>query len=73
MCTGDNLDTATAISKNAGIVKPEEVNDKSCMTGKQFREAVGGLKQIQDPKNHDDPNKLIDQVTDMHEFIKIKR
>jgi P-type E1-E2 ATPase len=25
MCTGDNLDTAIAISRNAGIVNPEEV------------------------------------------------
>jgi len=25
MCTGDNIDTATAISKNAGIVTEEDV------------------------------------------------
>jgi len=36
MCTGDNIDTATAISKNAGIVNEEEIanNEFACMTGK---------------------------------------
>ena len=40
MCTGDNIDTATAISINAGIVKREEIDADdnsrkySCMTGK---------------------------------------
>ena len=50
MCTGDNIDTAIAISKKAGIVDEEAVNrgtveekNYSCMTGKQFREIVGGL------------------------------
>lgn len=43
MCTGDNKDTAVAISKNAGIVSKEEAeaNEYSCMTGKEFREEVG--------------------------------
>jgi magnesium-transporting ATPase (P-type) len=27
MCTGDNLDTAVAISKNAGIVTQKEIDD----------------------------------------------
>jgi magnesium-transporting ATPase (P-type) len=54
MCTGDNIDTATAISKNAGIVSEEDVKDKSkkyvCMTGKDFREEVGAeLIEIDDP------------------------
>lgn len=45
MCTGDNIDTAKAISKNAGIVTEEELqrNEFAAMTGKQFREAVKGL------------------------------
>jgi len=44
MCTGDNIDTAIAISKNAGIVTEEECKGEfACMTGKQFREKVGGL------------------------------
>jgi len=35
MCTGDNIDTAKAISLNAGIVKEEELNGEfTCMTGK---------------------------------------
>ena len=52
MCTGDNIDTATAISINAGIVTREEIEANedskkySCMTGKEFRTAVGGLKPI---------------------------
>lgn len=36
MCTGDNIDTATAISKNAGIVTDEDIakhKEYSCMTG----------------------------------------
>jgi P-type E1-E2 ATPase len=44
MCTGDNIDTAIAISKNAGILQPgTEIGQYTCMTGKQFRETVGGL------------------------------
>jgi len=55
MCTGDNIDTATAISLNAGIITQEEIDRDeeskkySCMTGKDFRDAVGGLVQMQDP------------------------
>jgi Ca2+ transporting ATPase len=40
MCTGDNLDTATAISKNAGIITQAEIDaqpDLSRMEGKTFR------------------------------------
>ena len=46
MCTGDNIDTAIAISKNAGIVTPEQLLESkyTAMTGKDFREAVDGLK-----------------------------
>lgn len=40
------------------------------MTGKDFREAVGGLNQKKDPK---DPSKEIDTVKNMHEFKKIKQ
>jgi magnesium-transporting ATPase (P-type) len=48
MCTGDNIDTAIAISKDAGIISPEQVNSSpySCMTGKEFRTAVEGLKKV---------------------------
>jgi Ca2+ transporting ATPase len=52
MCTGDNIDTAIAISKNAGIVTEEQIEASkyTAMTGKDFREAVGGLKQIDHPE-----------------------
>lgn len=47
MCTGDNIDTAIAISKNAGIITEEDSHHKySCMTGKEFREEVGGLVKV---------------------------
>jgi len=45
MVTGDNIDTAISISRDAHII-PEGVDGEkgyTCMTGKQFREAVGGL------------------------------
>jgi len=55
MCTGDNIDTAIAISKNAGIVTKEqlEASKYTAMTGKEFREAVGGLKQVDHPDKKD--------------------
>lgn len=49
MCTGDGIETATAISLNAGIVTQAEIdgseNSKlyTCMIGKDFKAAVGGL------------------------------
>jgi magnesium-transporting ATPase (P-type) len=47
MVTGDNIETATAIAIEAGIVKEEDVKRKYvCMTGKQFREECGGLKKL---------------------------
>lgn len=52
MCTGDNIDTATAISINAGIINEADVTKPyACMTGMDFREAVGPVIQIEDPKN----------------------
>jgi Ca2+-transporting ATPase len=43
MCTGDNLDTATAISLQAHIITPADIADIEnrslvCMTGKDFRD-----------------------------------
>jgi len=58
MCTGDNLETAKAIAKDAKIISDDFQsinNDKNyqkyvCMTGQQFREEIGGLTRIPDPK-----------------------
>jgi len=58
MCTGDNITTAIAISKDAGIVTDEWINQDedsrlySCMTGKAFREKVGEIKKLHDPKTN---------------------
>ena len=72
MCTGDNIDTAIAISKNAGIVSEEEAEASpyTCMVGKEFREIVGGLKQV---PNADDPTKMDDVVANMKRFREIKQ
>jgi len=62
MCTGDNLDTATAISKNAGIITQDEIaaNPETCrMEGKTFRAIVGKLKKFPDPN---DPKKEVEAV-----------
>ncbi len=52
MVTGDNLDTAIAISREAGIITDEDLATNEdgylCMTGKQFREIVGGITSIQE-------------------------
>lgn len=53
MCTGDNLDTAIAISKEAGIISDADLlhNEEGyvCMLGKNFREVVGGIVSKVDP------------------------
>jgi magnesium-transporting ATPase (P-type) len=57
MCTGDNIDTATAISKNAGIVTQADIDSNpkwSRMEGETFRNTVGTIKKITDPN---DPKK----------------
>jgi magnesium-transporting ATPase (P-type) len=69
MCTGDNLDTAIAISKNAGIVKEEDAEgpnkEYTCTTGKEFRTKVGeDLLKIEDPKT----GKVTESVRNMKEF-----
>lgn len=73
MCTGDNIDTATAISINAKIVTQEEIDASeesvrySCMTGKDFRTEVGGLKKMFDAEG-----KEIEVVSNMAKFKEIK-
>lgn len=68
MCTGDNLDTATAISKNAGIITQEEIDanpEMSRMEGKTFRHIVGKIKKMPDP---DDDSKEIESVSNQNKF-----
>lgn len=53
MVTGDYLDTAIAISKEAGILTESDNLESglTCMTGKQFQELVGGLRTEYDAAN----------------------
>ena len=71
MCTGDNIDTAIAISKNAGIVTSEQIaeSEYTAMTGKDFREATGGIIKVAHPT---DQGKEIDVVKNMKKFREIK-
>ena len=53
MVTGDNIDTARAISLEAGIIEESHLNDQEdpefvCMTGKDFREAIDGKVRIEE-------------------------
>jgi P-type Ca2+ transporter type 2C len=48
MVSGDNLQTAISTAINAGIITEEESKRENvCMTGEEFRRAVGGL--VKDP------------------------
>jgi P-type E1-E2 ATPase len=53
MVTGDSLETAIAISLEAGIITQEELRENEdgylCMTGESFREIVGGIVSKVDP------------------------
>lgn len=73
MVTGDNVETATAISKNAGLISEdfETVDDDedavtreqrrkfTCMEGSAFRELVGGYERTAEGK---------DRIVNMHQF-----
>lgn len=51
MVTGDNLDTAKAISLNAGIITEEETKGEwACVEGQKFRNYVGPVVQDKDVK-----------------------
>lgn len=71
MVTGDNIDTAIAISRDAWIIPSNFDVEKggrfTCMVGKDFREAVGGLIQTtdEDGKEIDAVGKqdVFDQIT----------
>jgi magnesium-transporting ATPase (P-type) len=44
MISGDNMFTAIECAKKAGILNEgEDKMDKVCLTGKEFRELVGGV------------------------------
>ena len=77
MCTGDILETAIAISRNANIISKDCDAERGylCMTGKQFSQAVGGLETVDDPDNKDDEGNpiKIDKVKDMVMFEKIAK
>ena len=48
MVSGDNLETAIAYAIKAGILTEEESrNHNACLTGEEFRKAVGGLVKDQ--------------------------
>lgn len=76
MCTGDYIDTAIAISKEAGILTDADCAKMGqedglgyvAMTGEQFREKVGGLIQVEDP---DDKKKKIDKIKNIRAFKEI--
>jgi len=73
MCTGDNIDTATAISLNAGIIEESDLDYKyTCMTGEQFRDYVGRIKQIPDPDHPDDREKDKSSVGNLKKFKEVK-
>jgi magnesium-transporting ATPase (P-type) len=67
MCTGDSLETAKVIAFDCGILLENDNNEiadpYACMTGKQFREAVGGLVTVGDEE----------VLGNMKMFNKIKR
>jgi len=71
MVTGDNIDTAIAISKEAGIIpyNVDATKGYTCMNGKEFRTQIGGLsnkivdgKQIDCVANQDVFDKITEQL-----------
>jgi Ca2+ transporting ATPase len=73
MVTGDNVDTAIAISKKAGILPgnySHSDDSLAVMEGKTFRKLVGGLKTEKDEEGHDvqkigDPMNFKDVVREL--------
>lgn len=69
MVTGDNLDTATAIAVEAGLITREEAEQEyTCMEGKQFRELCGGLVKLQDTEG----GRLVEEIGNKAFFRIIK-
>lgn len=77
MVTGDNLETAIAISKNANIIPNNADPEKGfvCMTGKKFREMVGGLITVDhETEKDDDGNPVkVDKVKNQDVFDRITK
>lgn len=54
MISGDNIETAKAVAREAGILSnDDEKHDKVCMLGKEFREAVGGVRKVPDNQGNE--------------------
>lgn len=54
MISGDNLHTAKATAIEAGILRPEEAEQRYvCMTGNEFRNLVGGVRRNVDRAGHE--------------------
>jgi len=69
MVTGDILDTAVAISKEAGILPGNfdlARNEYYVMEGKKFRQEVDGLKKVKNAEGVEEP-----QVGNLEKFKKI--
>ena len=72
MVTGDNIDTATAIAIEAGILKREDKGKEFvCMEGQKFREEIGGLKRIEDP--NDNSGRLREEIGNKSAFRQIAK
>ena len=60
MVTGDNIDTARAISLEAGIISQADLDPDAedagyvCMTGKEFRDSVSGTVQMEETEKEVD-------------------
>jgi len=71
MVTGDFIDTAIAISKEAHIILDEDKNkpgyneEYACMTGQAFRDAVKGSIEVED-------GQVVAKIQNMNKFRQIK-
>lgn len=67
MVSGDNLETAIACAKKAGILlEGEEKAEMRCMTGEEFSRAIGGVRKV---VGKDGTEKWV--VTEKNKFKKI--